>query len=81
MADICGITKPISSHVARNSYATSVCLANGVRMENVAKMLGHADTKMTKHYERVLESSIMKDMEEVEKLLSTNNVLTLKITG
>lgn len=75
VADICGITKHISSHVARHSYATSVCLANGVSLDNVAKMLGHSDTKMTQHYARVLDSSIMKDMEGVEKLLS------LKITG
>lgn len=81
VADICGITKPISSHVARHSYATSVCLANGVSMENVAKMLGHSDTKMTQHYARVLDSSILRDMEGVEKLLSTNNTLTFKITG
>lgn len=70
VADICGITKHISSHVARHSYATSVCLANGVSLENVAKMLGHSDTKMTQHYAQILDSSIMKDMQEVEKLLS-----------
>ncbi len=75
VADICGITKHISSHVARHSFSTSVCLANGVSLDNVAKMLGHSDTKMTQHYARVLDSSIMKDMEGVEKLLS------LKITG
>lgn len=44
-------------------------------------MLGHSDTKMTQHYAQVLDSSIMKDMEGVEKLLSTNNRLTFKITG
>ncbi|HJG24442.1 MAG TPA: recombinase [Parabacteroides merdae] len=44
------------TYVARHSYATSICLADGVSMENVAKMLGHADTSVTKHYARVLES-------------------------
>jgi site-specific recombinase XerD len=71
VADICGITKHVSSHTARYSYATFVCLANGVSLDNVAKMLGHSDTKMTQHYARVLDSSIMKDMEGVEKLLSS----------
>jgi site-specific recombinase XerD len=62
LADICGITKRISSHAGRHSFGTSVCLANGVSIENVAKMLGHSDTKMTRHYARVLDRSIMRDM-------------------
>lgn len=62
IADICGIKKHISTHVARHSFATSVALANGVSIENVAKMLGHSDTKMTRHYARVLDKSIMRDM-------------------
>ena len=57
-------------HCGRHSYATSVCLANGVSMENVAKMLGHADTSVTKHYARVLDQNILKDMQKVNSCLS-----------
>ena len=57
-------------HTARHSYATSVCLANGVSLENVAKMLGHSNIKMTQHYARVLDSSILKDMMNVKSVLS-----------
>ena len=64
------LAQPISFHVARHSYATSVCLANGVSMENVAKMLGHADTSVTKHYARVLDQNILKDMQKVNSCLS-----------
>jgi len=64
------LAQPISFHVARHSYATSVCLANGVSMENVAKMLGHADTSVTKHYARVLDQNIFKDMQKVNSCLS-----------
>jgi hypothetical protein len=52
-------------HTGRHSFATSVALANGVSIENVAKMLGHSDTKMTRHYARVLDKSIMRDMQIV----------------
>jgi len=62
LATICGINKEISSHVARHSFATSVALANGVSIENVAKMLGHSNTNMTRHYARVLDKSIKQDM-------------------
>ena len=65
LADICGIEKKISSHTGRHSFSTSVALANGVSIENVAKMLGHSDTKMTRHYAKVLDKSIMRDMENV----------------
>lgn len=67
LADICGITKRLSTHTARYSFATSVALANNVSIENVAKMLGHSDTKMTRHYAKVLDKSIFRDMARVNQ--------------
>ena len=61
---------PCIFHTARHSYATSICLANGVSIENVAKMLGHADTSVTKHYARILDQNIFKDMQKVNSCLS-----------
>lgn len=71
IADLCGIKKNLSTHSARHSYATSVCLANGVSIENVAKMLGHSDISMTKRYARVLDQSILSDMKKVRGTLVT----------
>lgn len=68
IADLCGIKKNLSTHSARHSYATSVCLANGVSIENVAKMLGHSNISMTKRYARVLDQSILNDMQKVGSL-------------
>lgn len=62
LAVVCGINKEISTHTGRHSFATSVALANGVSIENVAKMLGHSNTNMTRHYARVLDKSIKRDM-------------------
>ena len=70
IADLCLKKKNLTTHPARHSYATSVCLANGVSIENVAKMLGHSNIKMTQHYARVLDSSILKDMNNVKDVLS-----------
>lgn len=70
IADICLIRKNLTTHCARHSYATSVCLANGVSLENVAKMLGHSNIKMTQHYARVLDSSILRDMMQVERAIA-----------
>lgn len=72
IADICMIRKNLTTHCAKHSYATSVCLANGVSLENVAKMLGHSNIKMTQHYARVLDSSILRDMNHVQAALSSS---------
>ena len=70
IADLCGINKKLKTHVARHTCATVVMLANQVSMENVAKILGHSNTKMTQHYAKVLDSSIMRDMANVENCFS-----------
>ena len=64
------IKKNLTTHTARHSYATSVCLANGVSIENVAKMIGHSNIKMTQHYARVLDSSILRDMNNVKNMMA-----------
>ena len=61
--NICGINKPIFSHVARHTYATR-CLNRGIRLEVVAKLLGHSTTKITQHYAKLLEKSILAEVEE-----------------
>ena len=64
LADICGIRKNLSTHTARHTFAT-LTLASGATIDNVAKMLGHANVNMTRHYAKVLDSSIMRDMQIV----------------
>jgi len=53
-------------HTARYAFASVIALANNVSLPNVAKMLGHSNTKMTQHYAKVLDSSILRDMQFVE---------------
>lgn len=51
-------------HSARHFFATYT-LANGVSIESVAKMLGHSDTKMTRHYAKVLDQTILREMSKL----------------
>ncbi|WP_235337140.1 tyrosine-type recombinase/integrase [Pontibacter korlensis] len=47
IADVCGIEKPITFHIVRHTFATTVTLLNGVSMESVSKMLGHTSLRTT----------------------------------
>lgn len=55
--DICGITKPLHTHIGRHTFCTYM-LNKGVSMDVVAKMAGHTTTKQTKHYAKLLDNSV-----------------------
>jgi site-specific recombinase XerD len=63
IADICGINKELTFHIARHTFATSVTLANGVSIESVSKMLGHKNMRTTQHYAKILDSKVSEDMQ------------------
>ncbi|MBS7120330.1 MAG: site-specific integrase [Dysgonomonas sp.] len=67
IAICCGIKKNLSTHTGRHTFSSTVALANNVSLENVAKMLGHTNTKMTQRYAKVLDQSILRDMQGVKK--------------
>lgn len=65
LADICGIEKHLTWYVARHTFATTVTLGNGVRIENVSAMMGHTNIKQTQHYAKVLDENVMDDMQKL----------------
>lgn len=52
-----GMTKKITSHVARHTFATWA-LSNGVSIEIVSKMLGHTNITTTQIYAKVLAKDV-----------------------
>lgn len=62
IADMCAITKPMTFHIARHTFATTVTLTNGVPIETVSKLLGHTKLTTTQIYAKVIESKINDDM-------------------
>jgi site-specific recombinase XerD len=67
VAVICEITKPITFHMARHTFATTVTLSNGVPIESVSKMLGHTNIKTTQHYAKILDLKVSKDMAQLRQ--------------
>jgi integrase/recombinase XerD len=45
IADVCGITKKMTFHIARHTFATTVTLTNGVPIETVGKNVGSQKPK------------------------------------
>lgn len=66
VAEVVGINKPISSHVGRKSYASTVLLNNDVPMQIVSKLLGHSSIKITEDFYGVIVNSKLK--EEIDRV-------------
>ncbi len=62
IADLCGIDKELTYHIARHTFATTVTLSNGVSIESVSKMLGHKSIKTTQHYAKILDAKVSEEM-------------------
>ena len=77
IADICGIKKNLTFHLARHTFAT-MSLSKGVPMESVSKMLGHTNIRTTQIYARITNKKIEHDMEELaDKLNKFNDAMGL----
>ena len=70
IADICEIKKPLTTHIARHTFATTVLLANGVSMEATSKMLGHSSIKTTQIYGKIVESRVGAEMDILSEKLA-----------
>jgi len=79
IADLCGINKNLTTHLARHTFATTVTLTNGVSLESVSKMLGHKSIKTTQHYAKILDKKVSDDMQLLrQKFTDRENKESLK---
>lgn len=62
IADVCGIRKNLTFHVARHTMATTVCLANGMPIESLSKVLGHTNIKTTQLYAKITDEKLSNDL-------------------
>lgn len=74
IGDLCDISKEITFHMARHTFATSVTLTNGVPIETVSKMLGHKNIQTTQHYAKILDQKVSEDMQVLRDKFSIQSI-------
>lgn len=58
IAELCGITKALTHHVARHTFATVICLENNISLEDTSKLLGHANISTTQIYAKITRNRL-----------------------
>ena len=71
------LAQPITFHLARHTFATTITLANGVPIESVSKMLGHTDIRTTQIYAKVIDAKLSNDMELLAQKINMKKVAAI----
>ena len=66
---ICNIHKNLPTHCARHTFAT-LAIEYGMPIDIIAKILGHTNTNMTRHYAKISEANISREMQRIGKVLT-----------
>ena len=67
----CGINRCLSYHMARYTFASQICLSQGVPIESVSRMLGHKHIQTTQRYARLNNEKIGNDIQQLSARLAT----------
>lgn len=57
-------------HQSRHSYATTICLSNGVPIETLSKLMGHTSIRSTQIYAKITAEKMSRDMELLSQKLA-----------
>lgn len=71
IADVVGIEKNLTHHIARKTFATTVLLYNDVPMEIVSELLGHSKITITQeHYGKVVQKKVSEHIFKLSEKLN-----------
>ena len=68
---LAGISRHITFHSARHTFATTITLSQGIAIETISKLLGHRNIRTTQIYATITHSKLDRDMERLSKRLDT----------
>jgi integrase len=79
IAEIIGIEKRLTHHIARKTFASTVLLYNDVPMEIVSELLGHSKMSTTQEsYGKIVQKKVSEEMKKLNLKLSKNQDLSSK---
>ncbi|WP_430399920.1 site-specific integrase [Flavobacterium sp.] len=71
IADIVGLKKNLTHHIARKTFASTVLLFNDVPMEVVSELLGHSKISTTQdYYAKIVNKKLSETMRDLSKKLN-----------
>ena len=65
------LAQPITFHQSRHSYATTICLSNGVPIETLSKLMGHTSIRSTQIYAKITAEKVNNDIENLSKQIES----------
>lgn len=68
---LCGINKNVCWHQSRHSYATTICLSNGVPIETLSKLMGHTSIRSTQIYAKITAEKVSNDIKNLSKQIES----------
>lgn len=66
-----GITKRVTFHAARHTFATTITLSQGVAIETISKLLGHKSIRTTQIYAIVTRSTLDGEMNRLSERIDS----------
>lgn len=66
-----GLSKRITFHTARHTFATTITLSQGVAIETISKLLGHKNIRTTQIYASVTHNRLNREMDMLSERLET----------
>ena len=73
---LCKLSDKLTFHQSRHSFATSVCLSQGVPIETLSQMMGHRNIKTTQIYAEITGAKIEEDMQLLSEKIKDDYLLS-----
>ena len=61
IGEMCGLECHLTYYMSRHTYATEICLSNGVPIETISKMMGHSSIRTTQIYAEITNQKVRRD--------------------
>lgn len=65
IGDLAGLKRNITHHIARHTFATTICLNNNMPLEDVSMLLGHSSIKTTQIYGKITQERLFQSVKSI----------------